>query len=140
MDDIKLHSVLDPQCPQNYRVRKLIGWQMRKCLILEPGTYHSINLSLTITPPCEPTRHFPGSPYWIFLFFQVSLSFLFSCICTIQPDSVRTQRFLTVYFSKSIWDGNVKCWQNLYLCLQFLLLKCRINIFHSLESMRFSAT
>ena len=50
MEDIKIHQVFDPQCSQGYHVSKLIARQTR---ILESGIYHSMNLALPTTLPCE---------------------------------------------------------------------------------------
>ena len=53
-----------------------------------------------------------------------------------RPDSKRS---LTVYFSESIQDSEIKFWHNFYSSLQFVLFKFGILIFDNLETIRFSA-
>ena len=58
----------------------------------------------------------------------------------IRPDPARTWRSLTAYFSESIKDREVKFVLNLHSNLEFVLSKFGIDIFDSLETMRFSET
>ena len=60
-----------------------------------------------------------------------------------QPGPILTDptiMFFEAYFSKSIKDGGLKCRQNFHSSLLLVLSKSGINIFDSLEIMRFSAT
>ena len=57
-----------------------------------------------------------------------------------RPGPAQPWRSFMAYFSENMKDRDVKCCRNLYSSLQFVLSNFGIDIFHSLETMSFSAT